>query len=344
MLILNAPYVLFLGAVDSAAQAKTAFGLRDWAREKCLSEYALPGCTIELGLPRYALAEARARGARSLLIGVANYGGYIDPAWLPTLLEALALGLDVVAGLHARLNQIPALTAAAAVSGARLLDVRHSAEPIALATGQPRSGHRVLTVGSDCAIGKKYAALALTQALRERGLRARFRATGQTGILLAGEGIAVDAVAADFISGAAEQLSPAADPAQIDVIEGQGSIVHPIYAGVTLGLLHGAQAHQLVLCHEPSRTAIRGYERYPIPPLSSLIALYESLAQRTNPAARVSALSLNTATLDDATARHTIAALSAELGLPAADPIRYGAAPLAAAIAAAATKYSTLVP
>src|SRR5580765_8632886 len=239
-LTLPQPYLLFLGDTTEAGYAKTAFGLRDWASDRCIGEFALPDATVTTGLTRLSPAEARSRGAQSLVIGVANSGGFIADHWIPALLEALEAGLHIVSGMHARLSSIPVLRDAAARAGRRLIDVREPPEGIPIGTGLKRSGKRLLTVGTDCALGKKYTALAIARAFALRGVECDFRATGQTGILIAGRGIPMDAVIADFEAGAAEMLSPAADPNHWDVIEGQGSLFHPAYAGVSLGLLHGS--------------------------------------------------------------------------------------------------------
>src|SRR5690606_14085524 len=223
------PYLLFLGDVTHPAYAKTGFGLRDWAGEHCLGEFSCEGATVTLGLPRLTPAEARARGARSLIIGVANSGGFIPPSWRGALLEALAAGLDIVSGMHVRLGSFPELADAAARLGRQLIDVRTPPRGIPVATGRKRTGKRLLTVGTDCAVGKKYTALALHRAFTQRGVDATFRATGQTGILIAGGGMPMDAVISDFAAGAAEILSPDAADDHWDVIEGQGSILHPAF-------------------------------------------------------------------------------------------------------------------
>jgi len=258
VLRLPQPYLLFLGDAVDPRDAKTAMGLCDWARERCVGEFALPAATVTTGLPPLTPSAARARGAQSLLIGVAPAGGIIAPSWIPALLEALEAGLDLISGMHMRLEEISVLQKAADKWGRRLIDVRQPRQKFAVATGAKRSGRRLLTVGTDCALGKKYTALALARAFRQRDVPASFRATGQTGIMIAGEGIAMDAVVADFVAGAAEALSPDAAPNHWDVVEGQGSLFHPAYAGVALGLLHGTQPDVLVMCHEVGRTSIHG--------------------------------------------------------------------------------------
>lgn len=320
------PYLLFLGDTVERGYAKTAFGLRDWAPDRCIGELSLPGATVSTGLPKLLPAEAYANGARALLIGVASPGGYIPPQWVPSLLEALFAGLDIVSGMHARLTDIPELASAARTLGRRLVDVRVPPAKIPIATGKRRSGKRLLTVGTDCALGKKYTALSVTRGLRERGLDATFRATGQTGIMIAGSGIPIDAVVSDFIAGAAEMLTPAASPDHLDVIEGQGSLYHPAYAAVSLGLLHGSQPDMFILCHEPGRTHILGYPEVRLPPIEEVISQTISLGKLTNPAIRCVGVSLNTSGMDDDEAARLIATESDRLGLAVADPVRGGAA------------------
>lgn len=318
------PYLLFLGDLREAVYAKIAFGLRDWAPERCLGEFRLPECTVTTGLPALSLEDARRGGARALVIGVANHGGVISPAWIPALISALENGLDIVAGMHERLGEHQQLAQAAARLGRRLIDVRHPPSNIPIANGRKRSGMRLLTVGTDCALGKKYTALALTRAFEERGVTADFRATGQTGILIAGGGIPIDAVVCDFVAGAAEMLSPDAPGDHWDVVEGQGSIFHPSYAGVSLGLLHGTQPDVVVLCHATGRSHMLGLATYPTPELAEAIDLHLRLARRTNPLVRCAGISVNTASLGDEAARAKLAEWSAVLHLPVADPIRQG--------------------
>ncbi len=325
MIDLPRPYLLFLGDVSERGYAKTALGLRDWAREHCVGEYALPG-GLSIDLPRMTPRDAKAAGARSLVIGVANPGGFIPEAWIPTLIEAVEAGLDIIGGMHAKLAEIPPLAIAAAQHKRRLIDVRTPPANILIANGKKRSGKRLLTIGTDCALGKKYTALALTRAFKQRGVAADFRATGQTGIMIAGGGVPMDAVVADFAAGAAEMLSPDNALDHWDVIEGQGSLFHPAYAGVSLALLHGSQPDVVVLCHDPSRTSVLGFPDYKLPELQEAIDLALRLGARTNPAIRCGGVSLNTSQLTDAEAQRLLEQQSAALNLPVADPIRGGAA------------------
>jgi uncharacterized NAD-dependent epimerase/dehydratase family protein len=316
---------LFLGDETREPYAKTAFGLRDWARESCVGEYALAAGTISTGLPKLSPQEAKLRGARSLVIGVANIGGQVNPVWIPALEGALEAGLDLVSGMHGSLWEQPLLADAARRLGRRLYDVRMPPRGIPVATGRRRSGKRLLTVGTDCALGKKYTALGIARDLRARGIEAEFRATGQTGILISGKGIAIDAVTADFVAGAAELLSPAAASTHWDIVEGQGSIFHPAYAGVALGLLHGTQPDLIVACHDPGRTRVGGLEDFELPTLEDLIAQNIVMGRRTNPAIRCVGVSLNTSKLSADEARACLADHKARFRVPCADPLRGGA-------------------
>jgi uncharacterized NAD-dependent epimerase/dehydratase family protein len=322
MMEIQLPYLLFLADETEPLDAKTAFGVRDWRPEACVGQWRLPGGTVDLGLPDLDPALAVAKGAKSLLIGIAPFGGRIADNWIMPLCAALEAGLDLVSGLHARLADVPAIAETAQRCGRTLHDIRHSHERFTVATGQKRSGKRLLTVGTDCALGKKYTALALTKAFQAKGLNATFRATGQTGILISGRGVAVDAVIADFISGAAEWLSPANDADHWDIIEGQGSLIHPAYAGVSLGLLHGSQPDVLILCHQPGRREVDGYPGFAIPPLADVMAINLLHARRTNPAARFAGVALNTAKFPQEDLPSLLEAATRETGLPAFDPIR----------------------
>ena len=320
------PYLLFLGDTVEPGYAKTAFGLADWAADRCVGEWSIAGCTVSTGLPRLSPADARAAGARSLVIGVANQGGVIGETWVAVLVEAMEAGLDIVSGLHTRLASVPALVDAARRTGQRLIDVRTPPPSIPIGTGRKRSGKRLLTVGTDCALGKKYTALALHRAFLERGIAADFRATGQTGIMIAGGGMPMDAVVSDFEAGAAEMLSPDAPDDHWDIIEGQGSIFNPAYAAVSLGLLHGSQPDVFVVCHDPTRKVILGMESFALPSIEEVIDLTIRLGSRTNPAIRCAGICLNSSAYDADAAEALMAAERARLNLPVADPIRGGAA------------------
>ena len=315
------PYLLFLGDVPTQVYAKTALGIMQWAPEACVAQLRFTDCPIDTGLPDMTPAEASAAGANSLIIGSAPVGGALQDNWLPTLLEAIAAGMDIVSGLHTPLSTYPMLREAADNYGVRLIDVRVPPEGIPIGTGQRRTGRRLLTVGTDCSVGKKYTALALSQAMQQRGLACDFRATGQTGIMIAGSGIPIDAVVADFIAGAAESLSPNNDAEHWDIIEGQGSLFQPAYAGVSLGLLHGAQPDALVLCHDPARAQMIGCPEHGIPDIQTCIDTHLQMARLTNPDVCCVGVSVNTSTLSSAQRAETLQQISEQTGLPCVDPI-----------------------
>lgn len=321
---LPGPYLLFLGDTTEPGFAKTAFGLRDWAGDKCIGEFSLPTATVSTDLPAMTPTEAYAAGARSMVIGVANPGGIVPSSWLPAMVEALTAGLDLISGMHSPLASNLKLRHLAESLGRSLIDVRSPPDNIPVGTGRKRSGKRLLTVGTDCALGKKYTALSLARAFADKGLDCDFRATGQTGIMIAGSGIPIDAVVADFLTGAAEMLSPDADEKHWDVIEGQGSLFHPAYAGVSLGLLHGSQPDVVVLCHQAGREYILGLDNYALPSLEDAIELNLKLGGRTNAAIRCGGVSLNTSHLDEAEANRLLDQECARLNLPIADPMRGG--------------------
>lgn len=324
---IDAPYLIFIGSAHDQLAAKTGQGIVDWRPERCMGQLRLPDCRADLGLPDMTVEDAAQAGARSLVIGTVSPGGPLPTEWLPTLCAALANGLDVASGMHARLDRFPQIRDAAERHHRRLIDVRHSSLVFPTGSGRKRKGRRLLTVGTDCSVGKKYTALALEREMRVRGMDADFRATGQTGILIAGSGIAIDAVIADFISGAAECLTPDAASDHWDVVEGQGSIFHPSFAGVTLGLLHGTQPDAIVVCHEPTRQSMRNVSA-PVPRVSDVIEQTLVQGRTTNPDVVCIGIAVNTAALEEAEARRLLRATAAELGLPAADPIRFGAGPL----------------
>ena len=326
------PYLLFLGDAPDALAAKVAQGVKDWRPEASVGQFRLPGCNADMGLPDMSVAEAAAVGAKTLVIGVANRGGVISDAWKEVLIEALNAGMDVAAGLHALLRDQTELGAAAAGSGQSLYDVRLPTVHYPIADGKRRSGKRVLAVGTDCSCGKMYTTLAMEKEMRARGMNADFRATGQTGILITGDGVPLDAVVADFMAGAVESLTPANDDDHWDLIEGQGSLFHASYSGVTMALIHGGQPDALVLCHEPTRTHMRGLPHYPVLSLDDLRPLALQLAQIVNPDCRVTGCAINTAALSEAEAEAYLAETEARMGLPCVDPFRHGAGRLVDAL------------
>jgi uncharacterized NAD-dependent epimerase/dehydratase family protein len=265
------------------------------------------------------------------VVGVATQGGRFPPAWRELLKACIEGGLDVESGLHEFVSEDPELSELAARHGVELRDLRKPPADLNVPTGENLElpAHTVLTVGSDCAIGKKTVALELDLEARRRGLRSVFVPTGQTGIAIAGWGIAVDAVVSDFLAGAAERLvvEGSRRGGELLFVEGQGSLCHPAYSGVTLGLIHGAAPHAFVLCHHAGATEIEGYSGHTLPSLSELVELHERIALSVRPA-KVACLALNTAGLDDEAARIAIAAVAEETGLPSDDPVRYGASVL----------------
>ena len=333
--MIHSPYLLFLGDAPDIATAKTAAGIRQWRPELCAGQLRLPDCRVDLGLPDLTAAQAAGKGLRTMIIGIANDGGFIAPNWVAAIVAALESGLDVASGLHEPLAGVPEIAAAARRTGRALIEVRQPTESFMPGTGRKRSGKRLLTVGTDCAVGKKYTALAIEKELRSRGVDADFRATGQTGIFISGRGIAVDSVVSDFVSGAAEWLSPAAAPAHWDIIEGQGSLFHPAYAGVTLGLLHGSQPDVLVLCHDLARTEIADYPGFAIPGYEAAFEAYLTAARLTNREARFAGVCLNTSAFSEPEARRALADISAQVSLPCCDPIRTGVSPIVDRILAA---------
>ena len=332
--MIRTPYLLFLGDAPDRLAAKVAQGIRDWRPEHCVGQLRLPGCKADLGLPELTLAEARAKGAETLVIGVANRGGVFSPAWKDVLLAAPGAGFDIASGLHTLLRDDPDLVAAAAAAGRALHDVRLPTVKYPIADGVPRRGKRCLAVGTDCSVGKMYTALAMEAEMRARAMPATFRATGQTGILITGEGVPLDAVIADFMAGSIEWLTPDNDPDHWDLIEGQGSLFHVSYSGVTLALIHGGQPDALILCDEPTRPHMRGLPGYKTPSLEAVRDMALALARVANPACEVIGVSVNTQNLDDAAALAHLAEVEARMGLPAVDPFRQGAARLVDALAA----------
>lgn len=323
---IETPYLLFLGDAADPLAAKVAQGIRDWRPDSAIGQFRMQGCNVDLGLKDMTVAEAAAAGAKTLVIGVANRGGVISDGWIEVLCDALAQGMDIAAGLHNRLVDVPVLKSDADQLGRQLFDVRHPTQQFEVAAGVKRSGKRLLPVGTDCSCGKMYTALAIEKEMRSRGISADFRATGQTGILITGGGVAVDAVVADFISGAVEWLSPDNEDNHWDILEGQGSLFHVSYAGVTTGLIHGAQPDALVLCHEPTRTHMRGLPSFPIPDLKECMDAVLRVAWLTNPSAKFFGVAVDTSRLGDQEAEKYLKQTEQELGLVTVDPVRTGVA------------------
>jgi uncharacterized NAD-dependent epimerase/dehydratase family protein len=305
---LRTPYLLFIGDAPDQLAAKTADGVARWRRESCLGQLRLPGCKADLDLPDMTIEEAAKAGVKTVIVGTTNRGGVLGDGWEKLLVQALELGMDLASGLHHRLADIPALRDAAQCHGRQIADVRHPTREFPIGNGIKRPGKRLLTVGTDCSIGKMF--------------------TGQTGILIAGDGISIDAVVSDFVAGAVEWLCPANDAGHWDVIEGQGSLFHASYAGVTLALIHGAQPDALVVCHEPTRPHMRGLPGYKLPDLKLCIDRNVEAAQLTNPAVKCVGISVNTSGLDGAAARDYLRQTEDQLGLPCVDPVRTGVGPI----------------
>lgn len=318
---LKPPYLIFIGDEDRTAYAKTALGVVQWRRELCLGQLRLSNTATDLGLPDMTPEEAASQGVKSLIIGSATVGGIIPDAWRPTLIDAANAGLDIVAGLHNRLSDDESLKQAAEKSGARLIDIRVPPADLPIATGKKRTGRRLLTVGTDCALGKKYTALQLEKDMKAAGLNTDFRASGQTGIMIAGEGIPIDAVVSDFVTGAAELLSPDNAADHWDVIEGQGAIFHPAYGAVSHGLLTGSQPDAIVVCHAAGRTQVASWPDYPLPSIGDVIERTLDMGRLTNPDIRCVGISVNTSALNDAERSAYLEELAADYGLPCVDPM-----------------------
>ena len=318
------PFLLYLGRAADDLAVKTARGLAYWRPEWCIGQYRDTGCRVTLDLPDMDPAQARAAGAETMVVGTANAGGVMDHEIVADIITALDADLNVIAGLHQKLRDNADIVAAARRNGRALFDAREWTRTIPVGTGRKRSGRRLLTVGTDCSVGKMYTTLALERSMRKRGLKADFRATGQTGIFIAGGGVPVDAVIADFISGAVEMISPAREDGGWDLIEGQGSLFHPSYAGVSLGLLHGAQPDALVLCHELTRQHMRGLRDRPLPELARCLEANLAAARLTNPEVRAVGIALNTSKLPEREARAAYREIGEQLGLPCEDPVTTG--------------------
>ncbi|CAA9270233.1 MAG: Protein often near L-alanine-DL-glutamate epimerase (cell wall recycling) [uncultured Chloroflexi bacterium] len=337
-------------------EAKTAVGVMRYGRDRVLavvdrtqagkmaSEVVGVGTDVPIvGSVREALAAGE--GANTLLLGTAPRGGVLPDSWRAQIVEAMRAGLDVINGLHAFLSEDPELGAAAREAGVEIWDVRRAPETHSVADTR---AHRlpatvVLAVGSDCNVGKMSTMLEIDTAARARGRRASFVPTGQTGILIAGWGVALDEVISDFAAGAAEDLvmeaaKEASSAGDLILVEGQGSLVHPGYSGVTLSLMHGSAPDAMILCHQAGRTAIRRYT-LPIPPLKELVQLYEYITQPVKPA-KVIGVALNTFGMAEDDARAAVERATQETGLPATDPVRYGVEALLDAI----ERFSTTMP
>ncbi|WP_456388733.1 N-acetyltransferase DgcN [Profundibacter sp.] len=330
--MIETPYLLFLGDAPDQLAVKVAQGIKDWRPQNSVGQLRLPGCGADLGLTDMTLAEAKAAGARTMVIGVANRGGMISQAWRDVMVQALEMEFDIASGLHNLLRDEGPLMAAAQTYGGTLHDVRVPSVGYPIANGRKRSGKRVLAVGTDCSVGKMYTALAMDAEMGKRGLKSTFRATGQTGILITGHGVPLDAVVADFMAGAIEYLTPDNEDDHWDHIEGQGSLFHASYSGVTMALIHGGQPDALILAHEPTRTHMRGLPDYALPTLEQLRDTVLPIARVVNPACQVVGISVNTQHFGEDQALSYLAKIEARMGLPAVDPFRQGAGRLVDAL------------
>ncbi len=315
---------MFLGDAKDKMSIKIARGIADWRPELAVSEFGLPNCTVTTNMPKMTIKQSAADGAKTFLLGLANSGGTIDENWVPSILEAMAHGMDVASGLHQRLDSFPEILKKANEYKVKLIDIRHPTQSFRTGTGIKRSGKRILTVGTDCSVGKMYSALALEKEMNSQGFDSSFVATGQSGIFVSGKGIAIDCVVADFIAGAVEHISPEKNVDHWDIIEGQGSLFHPAFAGVSLGLLHGAQADALVLCHAENRTHMRGLSNRKLPSLNNTMTTNLQAAKVTNPDAKFIGISVNTSMLDDSQAMSICEKYQDSFGIPCVDPIRHG--------------------
>ena len=331
--MIKTPYLLFLGDAPDALAAKVAQGIKDFRPEASLGQFRMDGCNADMGLADLSIDEAVGAGCKTLVIGVANRGGLISDAWKAVLVEALNAGMDVASGLHNLLSDEPELVAAAKANGVTLHDVRVPSVQYPIGTGKKRTGKRCLAVGTDCSVGKMYTGIAIEREMLRRDMNATFRSTGQTGILITGDGVPLDAVVADFMAGSVEYLTPDNDADHWDLIEGQGSLYHASYSGVTMALIHGGQPDALVLCHEPTRKHMRGLPDYQQPSLEELRDTALILARVVNPDVKVVGISVNTQHLSEDDANTYMAETEARMGLPTIDPFRHGAGRLVDALA-----------
>lgn len=328
---LKSPYLLFIGDVPDMLAAKTAQGVVDWRPDRVVGQMRLDGCNADLGVTDMNIEEGAAAGAKTFVVGAVNSGGTLKETWIEYIVEAINAGMDVACGLHVRLGSIPAIADAAERNDVQLHDLRHTDIAFGTGKGTKRTGKRLLAVGTDCSVGKKYSALCIERDMKAAGMKAEFCATGQTGKLIAERGVALDAVIADFISGAAEWLTPDCDDDMWQVVEGQGSLFHPAFSGVTLGLLHGSQPDAFVVCHEPTRTTMRGVQ-IPLPTIQQVIDMTIATGKLTNPNIQCVGICVNTLALDEDEAKAYLTKTSEEHGLPCVDPLRFDAGDIVAEV------------
>ena len=318
--MISKPYLLFLGDAKDDLAIKTAAGVNYWRPDWCIGQMSLPNAKSSLGLQEMNIEEAVKNGAKTFVIGVVNAGGIMPEEWKSIIINAISSGMNVASGMHTKLSSFSEIAEAAERNNVQLHDLRFSKKQFQTGKGIKRSGKRLLTVGTDCSVGKKYTALAIERAMQSNQIDASFKATGQTGILIAESGIAIDAIVSDFISGAVEWLSPDNDNNHWDIIEGQGSLFHPSFAGVSLGLLHGSQPDAFVVCHEPTRTNMRGVDT-PLPSIREVIDQTIQNGKLTNKQIQCIGIALNTSNCQSEASDHKDR-LSKEYGLPCLDPLQ----------------------
>ncbi len=322
--MIKTPYLLFLGDAPDQLTVKVAQGIKDWRPDISLGQIKLPGCKADLNLKNYTLEEAKKVGAKTLIIGVANRGGKFSNSWKEILCNALELKLDIASGLHNLLSNDKDLVNLSDLNGCNLIDVRIPKEQFPIGNGRKRTGKRCLTIGTDCSVGKMYSSLAIEKEMLSRGMKVSFRATGQTGIMISGKGIPLDAIIADFMAGAVETLSPDNDDDHWDIIEGQGSLFHISYSGVTMALIHGGQPDHIILCHEPTRTHMRGLPHYNLPTLETLYNTALPLAKVSNPNCKISGICINTKNMGFSEAEDFKNKTEETFKLPTVDPFSDG--------------------
>lgn len=328
------PYLLFIGDATDQLSIKMAQSVADWKPELCIGECQVEGCSVTTGLSSLSIEEAAQKGANTFVLGFANSGGILEEKWVPYILKALDNGMHIISGLHEKLTKFPEIAAKAEQLNRNLFDIRHPSAEFKTGTGIKRSGKRLLTVGTDCSVGKMYTSLSLEKSMIKHDMDVDFRATGQCGILISGQGVAIDCVISDFISGATESLSPDADAKHWDIIEGQGSLSHPAFAGVSIGLIHGSQPDAIVVCHALNRTHMRGLPHSDFPSIEETISLNEQAARLTNKKAKVVGITVNTSSVNEEEGRRICDEISAEFGVPCVDPLRDGTDAIVSTLAA----------
>ena len=318
--MIKTPYLLFLGDAPDQLAAKVAQGVKDWRPNICLGQLKLPGCKADLNLKNYTLEEAKKEGAKTLVIGVANRGGKFSDSLKETLCNAIELNFDIASGLHNLLTEDKDLVNLSKLNNSDLIDVRKPKDDFPIGNGKKRTGKRCLTIGTDCSVGKMYSSLAIEKEMRSRGMKVSFRATGQTGILISGKGIPLDAIVADFMAGAVEILSPDNEEDHWDIIEGQGSLFHVSYSGVTMALIHGGQPDHIILCHEPTRTHMRGLPDFKLPTLEDLYEMVLPIAKISNPNCQISGICINTKNMEHYSREKLKNEIEETFRLPTVDP------------------------